>query len=106
MSTPASLIEPASGRSKPAIMRSVVVLPEPDGPSSVKNEPCSTRRSTSSTATTSPYTLRAPTTSTSATAVSTCKRGLQDVEACLEIVVGDRQRHVQANDVAVQAAGK
>ena len=30
---------PSSGRSKPAISRSVVVLPEPDGPSSVKNSP-------------------------------------------------------------------
>ena len=36
---PASSTVPASGRSKPAISRSVVVLPEPDGPSSVKNSP-------------------------------------------------------------------
>ena len=31
---------PPSGCSKPAISRSVVVLPEPDGPSIVKNSPC------------------------------------------------------------------
>ena len=43
------------GRSKPAIRRSVVVLPEPEGPSIVKNSPAGTSRSTPSTATTSPY---------------------------------------------------
>ncbi len=31
-SAPPSSIRPSSGRSKPAIIRSVVVLPEPDGP--------------------------------------------------------------------------
>ncbi len=36
---PPSSTVPASGRSKPAISRSVVVLPEPEGPSSVKNSP-------------------------------------------------------------------
>ena len=35
----------------PATIRSVVVLPQPDGPSSAKNAPCSTTRSRSSTAT-------------------------------------------------------
>ena len=39
-SRPSSSTSPSSGRSKPAISRSVVVLPEPDGPSSVKNSPC------------------------------------------------------------------
>ena len=51
---PPSSIVPASGRSKPAIIRSVVVLPEPDGPSIVKNSPRAISRSTPSTATTSP----------------------------------------------------
>src|SRR4051794_16447254 len=51
---------PASGRSKPAIMRRQVVLPEPDGPSSVKNSPRRMSMSTPSTATTSPYGLRTP----------------------------------------------
>ena len=36
---------PAVGRSKPAIIRSTVVLPEPDGPSSVTNSPSATSRS-------------------------------------------------------------
>jgi hypothetical protein len=53
-SVPASSTVPASGRSKPAISRNVVVLPEPDGPSSVKNSPRRTSRSMPSTAATSP----------------------------------------------------
>ena len=36
---------PASGSSKPAIIRSVVVFPEPDGPSIVKNSPFAISRS-------------------------------------------------------------
>jgi hypothetical protein len=47
-------MEPSVGRSKPAIMRSVVVLPQPDGPSIVKNSPPSTWRSIPATAVTSP----------------------------------------------------
>ena len=36
---PSTEIEPLVGLSKPAIMRSSVVLPQPDGPSSEKNSP-------------------------------------------------------------------
>ena len=39
---PASVISPASGVSSPARSRSVVVLPQPEGPSSVKNSPGAT----------------------------------------------------------------
>ena len=46
-------IVPSVGSSKPPIMRSVVVLPQPEGPSSAKNRPCSTSSERSSTATTS-----------------------------------------------------
>ena len=45
------------GRSKPAISRSVVVLPQPDGPSMVKNSPGGTCRSMPLTATASPKRL-------------------------------------------------
>ena len=38
---------PRSGCSKPATIRSVVVFPQPDGPSSEKNSPCSITRSRS-----------------------------------------------------------
>ena len=37
MSWPSSRTRPASGRSNPAMTRSRVVLPQPDGPSSAKN---------------------------------------------------------------------
>ena len=39
MSTPSSRIWPSVGRSNPAIMRRLVVLPQPEGPSSEKNSP-------------------------------------------------------------------
>ena len=38
---PSMRISPALGSSKPAIMRSVVVLPQPDGPTSTTNSPSS-----------------------------------------------------------------
>ena len=50
MSCPAMVIVPLVGSSRPATIRRVVVLPQPDGPRSAKNRPCSTTRSRSSTA--------------------------------------------------------
>src|ERR1700675_1529590 len=38
------VISPSSGRSRPATLRSVVVLPQPDGPSRVKKLPCLTSK--------------------------------------------------------------
>src|SRR5438105_13068683 len=99
MSSPPRVMRPASGCSKPAIIRSVVVCPEPDGPSKVKNSPAPTFRSTLSTATTSPYSFRHPSTETSA-----AKTSLQDVEALLELLVADREGDEDADDVAVDAA--
>ena len=43
-SRPSMVILPALGVSKPATMRSTVVLPQPDGPSSEMNSPFSTSR--------------------------------------------------------------
>src|SRR3954451_20543061 len=54
MSRPAIVIVPPVGSSSPATIRRVVVLPHPDGPSSAKNLPCSTRRSRWSTAVNAP----------------------------------------------------
>ncbi len=51
-SSPPSWTVPAVGVSNPAIIRSTVVLPEPDGPSIEKNSPSAMDRSMSSTATT------------------------------------------------------
>ncbi len=47
---PFTAISPDNGRSRPAMERSVVVLPHPDGPSRVKNFPFSTSNATSRTA--------------------------------------------------------
>src|SRR6516165_3417327 len=47
MILPATSISPALGRSSPAIERSVVVLPQPEGPSSVNNLPSGTSKLTS-----------------------------------------------------------
>src|SRR5437870_10045305 len=48
---------PPSGRSRPLMQRSVVVLPQPEGPRKTMNSWSSTRRSRSRTATTSPKRL-------------------------------------------------
>ena len=55
-------MRPESFCSRPAIMRSVVVLPQPDGPSSVSSRPSATASDTDSTARTPPKCL--PTDST------------------------------------------
>src|SRR5262245_16260590 len=54
------LIRPASSSAKPAMSRNRVVLPQPDGPSSVKNSPSSILRVTSRTARTEAKDRRAP----------------------------------------------
>src|ERR1700733_9163339 len=43
---PATSISPDTGRSRPAIERNVVVLPQPEGPSSVNNFPSGTSNET------------------------------------------------------------
>ncbi len=50
-STPSSRMAPSVGLSKPAIIRNVVVFPQPDGPSSEKNSPEAMVKSASLTAT-------------------------------------------------------
>src|SRR6188768_3152726 len=50
MSWPARVIEPEVGVSSPATIRNVVVLPQPEGPSSAKNEPVGMSRSNDRTA--------------------------------------------------------
>ena len=53
MSRPRRRIVPLVGSSNPPIIRNVVVLPQPEGPSSEKNSPAPTSRETPSTARTS-----------------------------------------------------
>src|SRR5690554_4368010 len=59
-STPPMLTTPASGSTKPATIRSTVVLPQPLGPSRVVKLPRGISRERSATATVSPYVLRRP----------------------------------------------
>jgi hypothetical protein len=54
MSLPATMISPAVGETRPAIERRIVVLPQPEGPSSVTKLPLPIVRSTSFTATNGP----------------------------------------------------
>ena len=56
-SLPPISTRPLVTASSPATMRSVVVLPQPEGPSSVTSSPCATLNETSSTAVTLPYLL-------------------------------------------------
>src|SRR5215475_11695420 len=56
-SSPPSRMRPEVGSSRPAIMRSVVVLPQPEGPSRTKNSPFSTTKLESLTAAKSPKLL-------------------------------------------------
>src|SRR6266496_4210163 len=54
MRLPAMMMSPDVTRSRPAIMRKVVVLPQPEGPSRQTTSPAATERSASFTATKSP----------------------------------------------------
>ena len=63
-SSPPMRTVPAVGASKPPIIRSRVVLPQPLGPSSEKNSPRRIASDTSSTAVRSPKRLLTPTIST------------------------------------------
>ena len=59
-SSPPTMTVPEVGSVKPAIIRSVVVLPQPDGPSNEKNSPLATSRSSESTTVSSPKRLVSP----------------------------------------------
>src|SRR6185295_3922249 len=58
MSSPASTTSPASGSTSPAIMRSTVLLPQPEGPRRETNSLGAASSDTSATATTAPNDLR------------------------------------------------
>src|ERR1700735_4384335 len=83
---PYSLPSPRVASSKPAIIRIVVVLPQPDGPRSEKNSPTPISRSTPATAcTTSPWELNSLTIPTSSIAgsVSVDCPGLAHSRVCV-----------------------
>src|SRR6476469_7995323 len=66
MSSPLTRIVPAVGFSKPAIIRSVVVLPQPEGPRNETNSPFSTARLKSITTGVTPNTFWTPVSSRNA----------------------------------------
>src|ERR1044072_362806 len=70
MSTSSSRIWPSVGRSKPAIMRRVVVLPQPEGPRSEKNWPKGISRLIPATAVNSPKRFTRSTSWTSPPAIA------------------------------------
>ena len=76
---------PAVGSSKPAIIRSTVVLPEPDGPSMEKNSPSAMSRSMPATAWTGPNDLRSPIRRTAGSVWSTTSR-VSDNSTDLELL--------------------
>src|SRR5690242_19633275 len=85
-------------------MRSVVVLPEPDGPSIEKNSPFSTSRSRLSTARTAPNTLLTPRRRTAAVASACCdKRLLEPVEAGVQVLLRRADRNQDPQHVVVDA---
>ena len=57
---PLMRMSPSLGSSSPAIIRSRVVLPQPDGPRMEKNEPLGIPKDTPSTATNAPKRFRTP----------------------------------------------
>src|SRR5688572_4679468 len=101
---------PASGASNPATRRNSVVLPHPDGPSSVRNSPARTSSVTSRTASTPPKAFRRPCNdtaprtpeSTARTATSrprpragSARQLLQRVLELLQHLVHERARDVE-----------
>src|SRR6476469_10232829 len=82
-----SEIVPADDSSRPAIVRSRVVLPQPDGPRSAKNSPSATDRSRPSTARTPfGYTVDSPVSSMAAigTPPRPLRGPLRKLHSCLD----------------------
>src|SRR5215472_19096035 len=106
---------PLVGRSRPTIIRAIVVLPEPDSPTMASDRPGGRSKETSSTATNSPNSLRSPVAcSTGALSVS-ATGGTPQLAAQLTCpgaarhpaVQSGKRRHLGTADVrGVRAAGR
>jgi len=81
MASPRSVMLPRLGASMPASIRSIVVLPEPDGPTIVRNSPSSTFSEMSFTAVKSPNLFC---TSTSCSTGSGCLTALSIAELFID----------------------
>src|SRR5437660_672578 len=107
MSTPSTSISPAVGSSSPSSMAMVVVLPAPLPPSSPSTAPGATAKVRSSTATTSPYTLRRCRTAMEGdwamAASQRLDRGFDAVETAADLL--DARGEAQP-DVALAASGE
>src|SRR5262245_41638380 len=87
-------ISPEEISSSPAIMRKVVVFPQPDGPTNTMNSLSRAWRLTSLTAWTWPsYHLLTPASTTSATALPLHRAGQAGYVVLAEERVGERHRH-------------
>src|SRR5262249_28194436 len=112
MSLPPSVIVPAEGVSSPATIRSVVVLPHPDGPSRAKNEPVGTSRSSDLTAVKFAKCLVRPRSSrppeavpVSGTAVSSATDDIRPVPFVLGVLLL-RERHERERVLEVLLGGE
>src|SRR5262245_3108369 len=108
MSRPSSVTVPSVGDSKPAMTRSVVVLPQPDGPSKVRNSPGAMSRSMVSRPTIPPAnSLRTDFSRNSASVIAANLRRLGGIDpkqfaACSAIVAeGMKQRALEGKAVAL-----
>src|SRR6516225_11639618 len=82
MSLPLSRMRPSSGVSKPASMRSNVVLPQPLGPRSAKNSPAGISSETPSTARTPPNFFTTPSMRSSGMATACTCRAAEAAATC------------------------
>src|SRR5215204_7026909 len=114
MSSPASVMVPEVGTSSPATIRSVVVLPHPDGPSSAKKDPAGTVRSSASTAAKSPYRFVRPARLRSAPGPSSATARLAEVGLVLlpgllvehhEVARGGQELVTREDQVVIDSDG-
>src|SRR6185295_7328149 len=100
-------IAPASGCSKPARSRSSVVLPQPEGPSRVRNSPGRTSSETSRRARTSAYDFETPWTDTAPRRVpcllhQLLQRLLELLQHLVHDLAGDGEGGLDADGLGVQ----
>src|SRR5215475_5194894 len=96
-SWPATWMVPASGVRKPASVRNIVVLPQPDGPSKVMNSRSSTLRSTASSAWKVPKVLPMPATSMKSMALASDRRLARRPARARQPIDQQRQAQDDAN---------
>src|SRR6266852_2496133 len=89
---PPTWTSPASGFSRPATGRRVVVLPQPLGPSSVTSEPAGTSKSIASTAGVLPNALESPVTQMSFMVATRAASSLRSLSAPAALAPGGTGR--------------